>query len=246
MMNRMIMGMCFFAFMAVVGYYSGGQSWNGKVLISMGDLTDSSRVPAAIRKDLDFSHLDGAELITATQQRLVSAARVVLDPSNKGDLGIELGHFVTRSQDGQRKLACDSYYNRLTLRFEAVGVAEGGEKPSMLIDGPCLTSLSDITSIEPIWIPVRKILNEHPADMDLSYDQNVKFKFENMGTLWPLHWNLQAVRLYNSDEADHEVNITYEELRKIRQKPFLVDWPALKADAASSAESVPESVNGKK
>jgi hypothetical protein len=234
MMNRIIMGMAFFAFMAFVGYYVGGQSWNGKVLISMGDITDSSRIPAAIRKDLDFSHLDGAELITATQQRLVSAARVVLDPKNQGDLGIELGHFVTRAQDGQRKLACDSYYNRLTLRFEAVGVAEGGEKPLMQIDGPCLTSLTDITSIEPIWIPVQKILKEHPADMDLSYDQNVKFKFESMGTSWPTHWNLQTVRLYNSEEADHEVSISNAELRNIRKQPFLVNWTVLKADASPS------------
>src|SRR3712207_2818747 len=109
MKSNIFSGLFAFCCAVVVGYFVGSASWSGKIYLAEADLNGNSRNPAAIRKDLDFSRLDGAELITATQKRLVSAAKVVLQDN---EVGVELGHFVTRGEDGQRKLACDSHYNR--------------------------------------------------------------------------------------------------------------------------------------
>ncbi|MES2965157.1 MAG: hypothetical protein V4760_14825, partial [Bdellovibrionota bacterium] len=144
-----------FFFALVFGVVMGRSSWDGAVFLSHTSSLMKNRNPAAIRKDLDFSKLSGDELITASQKRLVTAARVILE---KETVGVELGHFVTRDANGDRQLACD-FYDRMRLRFEAEGVASSGEKPELEIEGPCRTS-SDITRIEPLWIPVQRILGE--------------------------------------------------------------------------------------
>lgn len=205
----------------VAGLYGGSKSWNGVVYLADGSRFQNGRTPAAIKRELDFSKLEGAELITATQKRLVSAARTIIQ---NGLVGVELGHFVTRDSNGQRHLACDSAYDRILLRFEADGIASAGEKPIMEIDGPCRSSLDDISRIEPIWIPFEKILDIRPANMDLDFYQDVKFRFDNMGETWPLSWNLQYVRLYNSHESNREVSISAKQIREIRESPFVVHW----------------------
>jgi hypothetical protein len=219
--NSLFGGLAIFTIAVCVGYFSGTRSWKGVVYLTDDSVLNNSRNPAAIRRELDFSHLDGAELITATQKRLVTAARTI---AKEGSIGVELGHFVTRDETGQRRLACDAFYNRLTLRFEADGMASAGEKPVMEIDAPCLTSTKDITAIEPIWIPVKKILATHATNSDLDYFDGVKFKFENMSGDWPMTWSLQSVRLYNSQESSREVNISKGELHEIRSKPFVINW----------------------
>lgn len=194
--------------------------------LSSGELSTNSRVPAAIRRDLDFSKLDGAELITASQKRLVTAARVILQDD---ELGIELGHFVTRGTTGKSQLACD-FYDRVTLRFEAEGIAESGDKPVMEIDGPCRPA-QDISQIAPIWVPVARILNERPNDMDLKYgDQGVEYRFVHIGSEWPMRWALQSVRLYNGAETGREVNITKRELYDLRAKPLVLNWSATQSN----------------
>ena len=226
MRNGIFSAIAFFAATVSAGYFAGNVSWNGKVFLTDSFLSEDTRNPAAIRRELDFSRLDGKELITATQNRLVKAARVIMHDEL---LGVELGHFVTRSDDGQRKLACDSQYNRITLKFEAEGIAEAGEKTLMVIDGPCKTGEKDITSIEPVWIPVAKILQQKPADMDFSHDEGAtKVHFENMGTQWPLRWSLQSVRLYNNAAATKEVAISARDLREIRKSPLVVNWTEFK------------------
>lgn len=209
-----------FALALVAGLYGGARSWKGVVYLA-DSRSNSGRNPAAIKRELDFSRLDGAELVTATQKRLVTAAKTIMQD---GLVGVELGHFVTRDEHGERRLACDSFYNRITLRFDAEGIASAGEKPAMEIDGPCQTSSKDIASIEPIWIPVEKIMENRPADMDIDFYEGVKFKFDHMGSQWPVSWSLQSVRLYNSTESRHEVKISSRELREIRQRPFVVNW----------------------
>lgn len=202
------------------GFYSTVRAWNERLFLSDNQLHSNSRIPAAIRRDLDFSMLDGAELITASQKRLVTAARVVLQ---QDELGIELGHFVTRGSTGKSQLACD-FYDRVTLRFEAEGIADSGEKPVMEVDGACRPA-QDITRIAPIWLPVARILNERPSDMDLGYEEDgPKFRFAHMGGEWPMHWSLQSVRLYNGSEPGREVNISKRELREILEKPLVLNW----------------------
>jgi hypothetical protein len=150
----------------------------------------TGRSPAAIHKSLEVSQIDGAELIQSSSSRLVATARIILKDS---DLGLELGHFVTHNGQGGRLLACD-YFDRIEMTFDGEGVADSGNKPVMRIEGPCRTG-DDVTRIEAIWIPVGKILNEKPSDMELSFSEGVNFNFENMSSEWPERWVLQSVRM---------------------------------------------------
>lgn len=211
----------------VAGVYSGSRSWDGVVYLTDGTIANNSRNPAAIKRELDFSRLDGAELIMATQKRLVTAAKVIV---RQGLIGVELGHFVTRDSTGQRRLACDGTFNRLTLRFDADGMASAGEKPFMEIDAPCVPSSSDITSIEPIWIQVEKLLEGRAVDAEVNFSDGINYKFNHMNGSWPISWSLQSVRLYSSgktehnDETRHEVSISARELKEIRNRPFVMNW----------------------
>ncbi len=216
-----ISSVAFFAITISAGYFAGGSSWKGVIYLSDGSILGKSRNPAAIKRELDFSKLDGVELITASQKRLVTAARVIPKPDM---VGVELGHFVTRDAEGQRRLACDAFFNRLTLRFEAEGIASAGEKTLMEIDAPCRTSSNDISSIEPVWIPVAKIFAERPKSQSLDFQDGVTYKFENLSGVWPVRWSLQSVRLYNSQDSARVVNITSRDMRAIRPKPFVLNW----------------------
>lgn len=226
-MNKLGIGFSLltFVFAVAIGVYGGARSWKGVVYLTDGTLVNSSRNPAAIKRELDFSRLDGAELIMATQKRLVSAAKIII---HEGQLGVELGHFVTRDLSGQRRLACDSNYNgtynRLTLRFDAEGVASAGETPYMEVDAPCRSSLNDITRVDPIWIPVRKILESKAIDSDVDFADGVKYKFSFLNGNWPGMWTLQSVRLYSSEDASREVRISARELKEIRKRPVILNW----------------------
>lgn len=225
-MNRFKLfgAVAFFVFAVASGYMLGARSWDGSIYVTDMSFGANPRNPAAIKKELDFSRLDGADLITATQKRLVTAAKVIDELADTGSLGIELGHFVVRDEEGHRRLACDAFYDRIELRFEAEGITESGETAAMEIDGPCRASEGDISSIEPIWIPVAKIMSEEPVDMDLSYDEAVKFRFKNMTSSWPKRWRLSAVRLYNTVNETIEVKISARELYKIRETPLVLKW----------------------
>jgi hypothetical protein len=182
------------------------------------------RNPAAVHRDLDFTRLNGTELLTGTHKRLVSDARILLQKS--GQLGVELGHFVTRDEQGNKLLACD-YYDRMRLTFEAEGIASSGERPMMIVEGPCRTG-SDITRIEPIWIPVAKIVSEKASDMDLTFpdDEGVTFKFQDMTGEWPRRWHLTNVRVFNDAEMARSVELSNDALRSIRPKPVVLAWPS--------------------
>jgi hypothetical protein len=219
-------GAAVFSVMVFGGMYAGSRSWSGVVYLTDGTIGNNTRNPAAINREIDFTKLDGSELITATQQRLVTAAKVIV---KEGLVGVELGHFVTRDSNGRRSLACDGTYNRMTLRFDAEGIASAGEKPSMEIDAPCQTSPKDVTSIEAVWVPVAKILETRAVNSELDYFEGVKFKFIEMNGSWPVSWSLQSVRLYNNQEPGREVSIGAREMHELRAKPVVMNWMQARA-----------------
>lgn len=211
-----------FALAVSIGYFAGGKSWRGVVYLNDGTLANSNlRTPAAIKRELDFSRLDGAELISATQKRLVTAARMII---HEDAIGVELGHFVTRDENGKRQLACDSLYNRLTLSFDAEGMASAGEKSTMVIDAPCLISEKDITAISPVWVPVKDLLSGPANDVEFTPSPGTRIKFENMSGSWPVMWSLQTIRLYSSSDTGRSVTINSRELRELRKSPFVMNW----------------------
>lgn len=227
-MNRhFIAGAAFFCATVVVGGVVGRHSWDGAIYLTSTSFTSNERNPAAVHRDLDYTKLDSSEFITGNHNRLITGARVLLGKDDlRGQMGIELGHFVTRDPQGNKQLACE-YYDRMRLTFAAEGIASGGERPEMVVEGPCRTG-DDITRIEPIWLPVMKIMAEKPADMDLSFPENdgVSFKFKDMTGEWPTRWHLESIRVFNDAETGRTIELTNADLRSTGAKPMVLAWPS--------------------
>lgn len=223
-------GVATFAFFACIGFLVSITAWDGIIYVSDLQLKGSNgRLPAAIRKDLDFSRLNGAELMMASQKRLLSAARVVsgdLKSGQKDFVGIEFGQFIIRSDEGERQLACD-FYDRVRVRFEADGIASSGEKPRMEVNAPCATS-NDIARTEPIWIPAAEIVAGNAVDGDATFAsvERTSFKFSQMMDQWPRKWAVTEVTLYRESDPGREVHVDQEDMRDFAKKPLIIDWPA--------------------
>ncbi len=227
MKKSSMIGIIFFVFAVLAGVFMGRLSWHGAIYLTSTSFTTNLRNPAAVHRDLDFTKLDGAELITGNQNRLVTTARIILGKeAQAGEMGIELGHFVTRDEQGNKQLACE-FYDRMRLKFEAEGVASSGDRPAMEIEGPCRTG-DDITRIEAVWIPVTRILGEKPSDMDLSFPESegVSFKFQNLMGEWPKRWNLTSIRVFNDAESNRSVSFSAEEMHRMGSKPVVLAWPS--------------------
>ena len=217
-------GVATFVLFAALGASISLTAWDGMIYVSDLKMKGiSSRGPAAIRKDLDFSRLNGAELMMASQKRLLTAARVVLD---NDAVGIEFGQFIIRSEEGQRQLACD-FYDRVRVRFEADGMASSGDKPMMEVNAPCATS-NDIARTEPIWIPAAEIVAGRAVDGDATFAsvERTTFKFSNMMEQWPRKWAVTEVTLYRESEPGREIHIDQSDMREFKRKPIVISWPS--------------------
>lgn len=216
----------FVAFFAIAIFFAFGfyASWYSKEFPMDAYYTipaKSSRDPAAIKKVYDFSHLQGSALDFAAKQRLIEGAKVVHD---RQDVGVELGHFVVKGNDGQKQFACQ-HYSRIVLQFQGEGVAVAGELPQMEVEGACEIS-PDINSIAAVWIPVSKILGEPVSDGEFDFREGklARLKFTNVSDQWPKMWQLRSVRLVDPSGAHSEVTIQTSELKEILDKPFLVTF----------------------
>ena len=213
-----------FSIAAVVGIAVSMMTWDGTIFVSNSKYIQNERNPAAIRKVFDYSQFDGEPLKVRSLKRLISDAQIV---SQQAQVGIELGHFVTKGEGGRGQLACE-FYNRVTLKFEGEGVFEGGEKPVMTIEAPCTIS-ADINRLETIWIPHVRLMveNREPArTIETTYpDQGgVQYKFDNMTSVWPREWNLVSVRLYSDANPGREVSMDKSEIAGVMDKPFTIHF----------------------
>lgn len=216
-------GLATFLVFAILGFRISTTAWDGMIYVSDLKLKGaSSRVPAAIRKDLDFSRLNGAELLTASQKRLLTAAQVIVE---KGFVGLEFGQFIIRAEDGERQLACD-YYDRVRVTMQADGMAASGEKPQIEIDAPCATA-SDLSKTEPIRIPASEIMANPPVDGDATFSSvaATSYHFRNMMTQWPRRWAVTEVKLYRDSEPGREIQVDQEDMREITRRPLIVIFP---------------------
>lgn len=179
-----------------------------------------SRDPAAIRKSYDFSELDGVALSQASKQRLLAGTRILKENSQ---VGVELGHFVVRGPGGSKAFACDKY-SRVILEFEGDGMAMGGDKPEMEVEGTCEVA-ADINRISPLWIPVAKIIGEPVAEGEFDFrdPSPLKVRFKNVAEKWPGAWALRSIRLA-ADSGEIGVSIEGSELRRMVPKPLILEF----------------------
>lgn len=179
-----------------------------------------SRNPAAIKRVFDFSNLEGSALSVAAKQRLLEGVEVIKERPQ--EVGVELGHFVLKNKDGQKVFACEQY-DKVSLTFEAEGMAFSGDKPKMELEGACEVS-ADINRISPLTIPVDKILGQAPGEGEFQFfeGKSVTLRFENVFDEWPRHWSLKSLRLYNSQGG--ELNVTTDELSHLSPTPVILQW----------------------
>lgn len=176
----------------------------------------SGRVPAAIRQVYDITHLHGSSLQTAVKERLLGGLETFKDEQG---FGIGLGHFAFSLDSGEKILGCRAY-QKVTLSFEAEGVAVNGEKPTMVVEGRCEYS-ADLTKINPLWIPVARIFGEKPSEGEFNdYGRPVQLKFNNIADHWPRQWVLVGMTV-QGDKGQIEIN-KYE-VGQILGKPFLIN-----------------------
>lgn len=190
------------------------------VMYQTSDWSPINRDPAAIRNVFDFSNLSGADLNQAMKKQLIKGVAVIRDEEG---LGVELGHFAMQGLGGGKVLACQEY-QRVTMSFSAEGMASNGEKPRMEVEGPCEFS-ADMTKINPILIPVEKVLREAVADGELQYRDGrpVTLRFHGMTEEWPTQWLLTSVKLIDT-KNDREVSVDKEELGTLIERPVVVNF----------------------
>jgi hypothetical protein len=200
-----------FAFTFLIGY---------GIMMHTSDWGPVARDPAAVRQVYDFSSLTGSDLSTAMKKRLLTGANVIREQTS---LGIELGHFALAKITGEKTLACQEF-DRVTLRFEADGIAVSGERPVMEVEGACEFS-ADMTKINPIFIPVEKVLAEKPGDGEIQYREGkgVTLRFHGMPDEWPTRWLLTSVRLSNPG-SQKELLVSAEEVSQILGRPMMVNF----------------------
>ena len=158
-----------------------------------------NRDPASIGKIYDFTNLSGDELRTAVKKRLMAGFDI---HRGDGEQEVALGHFMFVDAQGEKKFACQEF-NKITLTFEAEGVSVSGEAPKMEVEGACSYS-GDISKIDPLLIPVAKILGEKSLDGELQFngEHAVALKFTNLPEDWPRTWILKQVRLKKDGSTD--------------------------------------------
>ena len=209
---------------AAIGVARTVLKWDGAIYVPNAKYFQNERNPAAIRRTFDYSQFEGEPLKIRSLQRLIEGAEVV---AKEGSVGISLGHFVTKGEDGRGQLACD-YYGKVIMTFEGEGIMEFGEKPVLTIEAPCHIS-ADINRIETIWFPFERIMSENstPARfLETSYPEQkgVYFKFDNMTSEWPREWTLTSVRLYSEVAAGREVSLPKSDLMSVIKNPLTLTF----------------------
>jgi hypothetical protein len=179
-----------------------------------------SRDPAAIGRIYDFSHLSGENLSTAVKQRLLAGFEV---QKADGEQGIGFGHFVFIDSQGQKKFACQEF-SKVLITFEADGVAVAGQAPQMEVEGACEYS-TDMTKINPLWIPVAKILGEKAADGEFQFNEGkaITLRFNNLPEEWPKTWLLKSVQL-KKENSPNTVTIDRQEVSRIVGHPMVLKF----------------------
>ncbi len=207
------LGMTFLLFLCSFGLGYG-------VILRTSDWGPINRDPAAVRQVYDFSNLSGSDLSNAMKKRILSGSVIIHEKQN---LGIELGHFAMAKITGEKTLACQEF-EQVILRFEAEGIATNGERPVMEVEGACEFS-ADMTKINPVFIPVDRILAEKPSDGELQYREGkpVTIRFHGMTETWPTRWLLTSVRL-SSPGDQKELLIDREEVSEILGRPMVVSF----------------------
>lgn len=205
MKNNIALAAIIWLFAIGLGVATVDNSWDGVAYYYLGE----GRKPAAVRKEMDFSHLEGSALKLASQDRLLSDAIFKKTESN---LEVQLGHFLTKDDRGGKVFACQ-YYDRVELSFKAVGLANAGISPKLKLDAKCKIGL-DIGKMASIKIPTQTLLKKQPQDFKFEISNSESIEFYDLVAPWPTQWELESAKLYHSINSNRLLSITAESIIK--------------------------------
>jgi hypothetical protein len=232
-MKRHKWAVLLFVFFLFAGFRLSTDSWKGMLYVYLGE---DQRSPAALHHLKDFSRLDAKSLSAAAHDQLIANAEIVRDDKQ---LGVKLGHFLTRTNDGKREFACrvenhPGVYDTLEMTFVGLGVSDSGELPTIEVESSCRSS-ADLDWLETIWIPMGEIASKiGSAGAGTNYgfsgeDPDGKNKFsvsvKNMPSSdWPEVWVLTKVRLFHSANPDDSLIVDTANLKPELKSKFTFDW----------------------
>lgn len=184
------------------------------------DAYQVNRDPAAVRNNFDISNLTGEKLHEAAKQRLLAGFE--MKKSSEG-ASFGLGHFVFVDGHGEKKLACQEF-SKVSLVFEAEGISVAGDRPSMEVEGRCEFS-KDMAKINPLLIPIAKIMGEKPGDGEFQFNENneVIVRFTNVPEEWPHTWLLKSVKL-KSDKGSESLVVESNEVVRFLGHPLVLNF----------------------
>ncbi len=181
------------------------------------------RNPAAIPKVemFDFSTLDGGELKEAMTKQILRDFEI-----KKKDSLFEFhfGNFLASRDNGDPQYFCD-YFGKITLVFEAEGMASSGDRPQLVVSAGC-TSALDFKKSDPVKIPVDLIKKLKATSVDWTYDQQpgVSYSFRNLDGIWPNYWVLSEVKLKHSSDASKDLSLDRYTIYKGMPTPPTMSW----------------------
>lgn len=176
------------------------------------------RFPAAIRQSYDFTHLSGSALDYALRQRIVNDLEIVKADDS---LTFTLGQFAFSSSDGQKFFGCD-YYQNIIIVLEAEGAAVSGDKPTIELSTPCLSS-DDINKLKPIKFPYKQIKSERPQDgeMSLVTSAKINLRFNHLPDSWPEQWAIISIRF---ESPQYNLTVDRNDIVRLIGKPLVLGF----------------------
>lgn len=194
-------------------------SFSYSTLVQNLDGAIINRDPAAIRTSYDFSNLRGVELENAIKKRLFAG---LLKKQTTEAVGISFGNFAMNSSTGEKIFACKEY-EKIVLEFVSDDAAVNGEKPKLTLEGRCNIA-QDLSQIDTLWIPYKKLLLEKPLDGDFNFKEasDVTITFESLTDSWPRRWALSNLKLLSQANF---LMINEGEIKSLFNQPVILEWP---------------------
>jgi hypothetical protein len=215
----------FFVFAVIAGFRISTESWNGSVYVYMGE----QRSPAALREARDFSAVDRKAISGNLSKQLLASAKL---KELNGYIGVTLGHPLFKRARGTGEFACPVHgrpgvFDKVELVFMGTGVSEGGEPPTMVVEGECAPG-STLNEMRTIWIPLKAIMASAPQDqeMQLFGDQPVTVRLRQIPSQWPENWVLQSVKLYRENNPEESMLVDSKGVREGNPKLIQFGWRA--------------------
>ena len=194
---------------------------SGMLFFRHGD--SFKRNPAAIprKKVFDFSHLEGGALDVAIRKQILNNTESI---EKDGRVGFRFGHFLVKGHGGDSTSACD-VYDRVTLHFEAEGLATNGKRPQLSVSGKCSPS-ENLAFIKTIWLPVAKLRESLPKESEYSFEEegSVHVSLQNADFSWPGYWVMTGITLSHQTENRVPFEISRKDIVQASSDPIFMDW----------------------